>query len=70
MTKTKRKAKAADSGSIKEVLAIRVETADLDRLAELTKHHPLASRGAVARETFRRGLESMETEVKRKKGLN
>jgi hypothetical protein len=39
------------------LLTIRLAAEDKAALAELVKRHPLAKRGAVAREVFRRGLD-------------
>lgn len=60
-----RKIPKPSDGVLDKTLTIRVTPADEDLLDEVTKDHPLARRGAVAREALRRGLESMQTETKK-----
>lgn len=48
--------------NLTETITIRVTPADAAQLREVTAHHRLATRGAVAREALRRGLAAMENE--------
>ncbi len=49
-------------------VTIRVTTSDAAQLARVVRHHPLAKRGAVAREALRRGLQVMQAEAEGVKG--
>jgi hypothetical protein len=59
---TKRNAPATDD--LTETITVRITPTDEAQLAAVVSKHPLARRGAVAREALRRGLASLEAESK------
>jgi len=60
-----KKAKAApnkDPDALTRLVTVRVTPRDVEQLEATTKQHPLAKKGAVAREALRRGLAALHAE--------